>query len=89
MNSDFNGPYGKFSYGYINFGMLCACFFDEDISTDNNSNEDMNIYFDSNQKFLLKKYELVVDIEMHRVIKESPSERFLYYMSYIDFEISN
>lgn len=35
--------------------MLCACFFDEDISTDNNSNEDMNIYFDSNQKFLLKK----------------------------------
>jgi hypothetical protein len=55
LNSDFNGPYGKFSYGYINFGMLCACFFDEDISTDNNSNEDMNIYFDSNQKFLLKK----------------------------------
>ena len=55
MNSDFNGPYGKFSYGYINFGMLCACFFDEDISTDNNSNEDMNIYFDWNQKFLLKK----------------------------------
>ena len=55
LNYYFNGPYGKYSYGYINLGMLCACFFDEDISTDNNSNEDMNIYFDSNQKFLLKK----------------------------------
>lgn len=44
-------------------------FFDEDISTDNNSNEDMNIYFDSNQKFLLKKYELVVDIEMQESYK--------------------
>ncbi len=55
LNSYFNGPYAKYSYGYINLGMLCACFFDEEISTDNNSNEDMNIYFDSNQKFLLKK----------------------------------
>ena len=90
LNINFNGPNGKYSYGSINLDMFCACFFDEEISTDNNSNEDMDIDIDSNKMApLKKKYKLVVDIEMQRIIKESPSERFLKYMSYIEAGILN
>ena len=54
LNQNFNGPYGKYSIGSINLDMLCACFFDEETSTENNSNinldEDMDIEMDSNKK---------------------------------------
>ena len=94
LNQNFNGPYGKYSIGSINLDMLCACFFDEETSTENNSNinldEDMDIEMDSNKKAPnVKKYDLVVDIEMQRILKESPTERFLKYMSYIDAGIPN
>ena len=61
--------------------MLCASFFDEETSTENDSNinlnEDMDIEMDPNKKAPnVKKYDLVLDIEMHRILKESPTERF-------------
>ena len=96
LNTNFNGPYGKYSLGSINLDMLCACFFDEKTSEENNNKNDLNsieesmdIDEDSNQKIPNEKYKLVVDIEMQRIIKESPTERFIKYMSYIDGGILN
>jgi hypothetical protein len=81
LNQNFNGHYGKYSIGSINLDMLCASFFDEETSTENDSiinlNEDMDNEMDSNKKAPnIKKYDLVLDIEMHRILKESPTERF-------------
>ena len=88
LNTNFNGPYGKYSFDSINLDMFYACFFNEEISTENNIDEDIDI--DSNQiVHHKKKYDLVVDVEMQRVLKESPSERFLEYLNYIDAGISN
>ena len=94
LNQNFNGHYGKYSIGSINLDMLCASFFDEETSTENDSNinlnEDMDIEMDPNKKAPnVKKYDLVLDIEMHRILKESPTERFRKYMSHIDAGIPN
>ena len=58
--------------GSINLDMLCAFFFDEETSTENSGNinldEDMDIEMDSNKKaHNVKKYDLVVDIEMQKI----------------------
>ena len=38
LNSNFNGPHGKYCTGSINLDMLCAFFFDEKTSTENSGN---------------------------------------------------
>ena len=47
LNSNFNGTYGKCSIGSINLDTLYACFFDEETSTENSGNinldEDMDV----------------------------------------------
>ena len=49
----------------------------------------MDLDTDSIQVFQNTKYELVVDVEMQRVLEESSTERFIKYMSYIDAGILN
>ena len=85
LNTNFNGPYGKYSIGSINLDMLCACFFNEETSKDNQNNDENKIKIITSNK----KYDLVVDVEMQRVLKESPTERFIKYMSYVDAGILN
>ena len=81
LNTNFCGPYGMYSIGSIYLDMLCACIFDKETSKENSSTNNIN----SNNIFNFnKKYELVVDIEMQRILTESPTNRFLKYMSYID-----
>ena len=87
LNSNFNGPHGKYSIGSINLDMLYAYFFDEATLTENSGNinldEDMDVEMDSNKKAPnVKNYDLAVDIEMHRILKESPTERFLKYNNF-------
>ena len=47
LNSNFNGPHGKYSIGSINLDMLYAYFFDEETLTENSGNinldEDMDV----------------------------------------------
>lgn len=85
LNTNFCGPYGKYSIGSINLDMLCACIFDKETSKENSSTNNINSSETSNNIFNFnKKYDLVVDIEMHRILNESPTDRFLKYMSFID-----
>ena len=84
LNTNFNGPYGKNGVGSINLDMFCACIFDKDTSKENNSVNSISSSEASSIFNFNKKYELVVDIEMQRVLTESPTKRFLKYVSYID-----
>lgn len=84
LNTNFNGPYGKNGVGAINLDMFCACIFDKDTTKENKSTNSINSSEASSIFNCNKKYDLVVDIEMQRVLTESPTKRFLKYMSYID-----
>ena len=78
INTNFAGPYLKYSKGSVNLDICCKCFFKKE----NDSNNSINI-FDFNVEC-----DLVVDIEMQRITKDSPSQRFIKYISYIDANIA-
>ena len=78
INTNFVGPYLKYSKGSVNLDICCKCFFKKE----NDSNNSINI-FDFNVEC-----DLVVDIEMQRISTNSPSQRFIKYISYIDANIA-
>lgn len=98
INSNFNGPYGKHSIGSVNLDMPCICFFDnksykksksENNIASSDDDEEMENEEERIKSALTDIYELVVDVEMQKIIDESPSEKFIKYMSYLNANILN
>ena len=93
INSNFNGPYGKHSIGSIYLDMPCVCFFDNKYDKKNIiEDDDVDMENEENTSetaALTEIYDLVIDVEMQKIIDESPSERFIKYMSYLSANILN
>ena len=98
LNSNINGPYGKYSKGSCNLDLPCICFFDGKSDKKNKNESDRKSSDDDeemeNEEETIKLaltdiYELVVDVEMQKIIDESPSDRFIKYMSYLNANILN
>ena len=100
IKTNFNGHIDKYSIDSIYLDMPCICFLDNksdeknkiiknDKIIEDDDKEMKNVENISENGALTEIHDLVIDVEMQKIIDESPSERFIKYMSYLSANILN